>query len=161
MNYEVTKKPNLIDEQNIRKITCPENVYKLNEVQEIKDAVQEHLMYIGLDRGNHVRNIDILGIGNSDSTGVDVKYIIRNAIINANDKVILVHNHPSNNLEPSTQDKDFTKRVKELLNMFNIELTDHVIVTENSYESMKGLEKSKKLNSRSKSIKDRDNEIEM
>ncbi len=157
MNYRATKKPKLIDEQNMRKITCPENVYKLDEVQEIKDAIQEHLMYIGLDNGNNVRDIDILGIGNSNRVDIDFKYIVRKALINANDKVILVHNHPSNSLEPSTQDKDFTRKAEKALNMFNIKLADHIIVTENLYASMKGLEK---LNSKSKIIKDRDNEIE-
>lgn len=44
MNYQVTKKPKLINEQNARKIICPKNVYQLKEIQEIKDAIQEHLM---------------------------------------------------------------------------------------------------------------------
>ncbi len=158
MNYRVTKKPKLIDEKNIRKIICPENVYQLEEVQEVKDAIQEHLMYIGLDKGNHIRNIDVLGIGNSDSLGIDVKYIVRKAIINANDRVILVHNHPSNTLEPSIQDKKFTNTTEELLKMFNIQLLDHIIVTENPYVSIKSQEKSKKLDYR---LKRKDNEIEL
>ena len=120
MNYQVTKKPKLINEQNARKIICPKNVYQLKEIQEIKDAIQEHLMYIGLDRGNHIRNIDILGIGGSSSIEIDAKHIVRKAIINANDRVILVHNHPSNTLEPSAQDTKFTSNVEELLKMFNI-----------------------------------------
>ena len=158
MNYQVTKKPKLINEQNARKIICPKNVYQLKEIQEIKDAIQEHLMYIGLDRGNHIRNIDILGIGGSSSIEIDAKYIVRKAIINANDRVILVHNHPSNTLEPSIQDKKFTNTTEELLKMFNIQLLDHIIVTENSYVSIKSQEKSKRLDYR---LKRKDNEIEL
>ena len=158
MNYQVTKKPKLINEQNARKIICPKNVYQLKEIQEIKDAIQEHLMYIGLDRGNHIRNIDILGIGGSSSIEIDAKHIVRKAIINANDRVILVHNHPSNTLEPSIQDKKFTNTTEELLKMFNIQLLDHIIVTENSYVSIKSQEKSKKLDYR---LKRKDNEIEL
>lgn len=161
MNYQVTKKPKLINEQNARKIICPKNVYQLKEIQEIKDAIQEHLMYIGLDRGNHIRNIDILGIGGSSSIEIDAKYIVRKAIINANDRVILVHNHPSNTLEQSAQDTKFTSNVEELLKMFNIQLVDHIIVTENSYVSIKNQGKTNKLDYSLKHIKNKENEIEM
>lgn len=161
MNYQVTKKPKLINEQNARKIICPKNVYQLKEIQEIKDAIQEHLMYIGLDRGNHIRNIDILGIGGSSSIEIDAKHIVRKAIINANDRVILVHNHPSNTLEPSAQDTKFTSNVEELLKMFNIQLVDHIIVTENSYVSIKSQGKINKLDYSLKHIKNKENEIEM
>ena len=139
MNYQVTKKPKLINEQNARKIICPKNVYQLKEIQEIKDAIQEHLMYIGLDRGNHIRNIDILGIGGSSSIEIDAKYIVRKAIINANDRVILVHNHPSNSLKPSEQDKYLSNVTNKLLKTFSVELIDHIIVTENEYVSMGNL----------------------
>lgn len=137
MNYEVEKKPNLLTPENSIKITNPAIVFDLKEIQEIKNAIQEHLLYIGLDNGNHVRNVSILSIGNSDKLKLDPKHIVRKALVNANDRVILVHNHPSNSLEASSSDKKFTNTVQSLLSMFNIELLDHVIVTENAYTSMK------------------------
>lgn len=133
LSIEIQKKPNATEN---RKINKSNEVFQLEEVQEIKDAVQEHLLFIGLDRGNNIRNISLLGIGTSNEISIDSKYIVRMALITASDKVILVHNHPSNNLDPSNKDRHITNVTSKLLKAFNIELLDHVIVTENNYISM-------------------------
>lgn len=133
LSIEIQKKLNVIVN---RKITKSNEVFELEEVQEIKDAVQEHLLFIGLDRGNNIRNISLLGIGTSNEISIDSKYIVRTALISASDKVILVHNHPSNKLEPSNNDRHITNVTSKLLKAFNIELMDHIIVAENNYISM-------------------------
>ena len=56
--------------------------------------------------------------------------------MSANDKVILVHNHPSNTLRASNTDIDFTNKINKFLGIFNIQLLDHIIVTEQGYVSM-------------------------
>lgn len=122
-----------------RKVNKPEDVFKLEEVQEIKDAIQEHFLFLGLDRVNNIRNISLLGIGTSSHIEIDVKYIVRTALVTASDRVILVHNHPSNSLEPSLQDKEISNISNQLLKAFNIKLLDHIIVSENSYVSMESL----------------------
>lgn len=133
LSIEIQKKPKVIEEIKLEKSS---EVFALEEVQEIKDAVQEHLLFIGLDRGNNIRNISLLGIGTSNEISIDSKYIVRTALITASDKVILVHNHPSNKLEPSNNDRYITNVTSKLLKAFNIELLDHIIVTENNYISM-------------------------
>lgn len=124
---------------NERKVNKPEDVFNLEEVQEIKDAIQEHFLFLGLDRVNNIRNISLLGIGTSSHIEIDVKYIVRTALVTASDRVILVHNHPSNSLEPSLQDKEISNISNQLLKAFNIRLLDHIIVCENSYVSMESL----------------------
>ena len=124
---------------NERKVNKPEDVFNLEEVQEIKDAIQEHFLFLGLDRVNNIRNISLLGIGTSSHIEIDVKYIVRTALVTASDRVILVHNHPSNSLEPSLQDKEISNISNQLLKAFNIRLLDHIIVSENSYVSMGSL----------------------
>ena len=124
---------------NERKVNKPEDVFNLEEVQEIKDAIQEHVLFLGLDRVNNIRNISLLGIGTSSHIEIDVKYIVRTALVTASDRVILVHNHPSNSLEPSLQDKEISNISNQLLKAFNIRLLDHIIVSENSYVSMESL----------------------
>ena len=123
-----------------RKISRPEEVFNLKEVQEIKDAIQEHFLFLGLDRANNIRNISLLGIGTSSHIEIDIKYIVRTALVTGSDKVILVHNHPSNSLEPSFQDKEISNITNQLLRAFNIQFLDHIIVGENSYNSMGVLE---------------------
>lgn len=134
IEIEIMKK--LQDEKIKRKVNKPEDVFNLEEVQEIKDAIQEHFLFLGLDRVNNIRNISLLGIGTSSHIEIDVKYIVRTALVTASDRVILVHNHPSNSLEPSLQDKEISNISNQLLKAFNIRLLDHIIVSENSYVSM-------------------------
>ncbi|MBO5005057.1 MAG: JAB domain-containing protein [Clostridia bacterium] len=136
LKLDIQKKPNTTDSRQIKR---PEDIYNLEEVQEIKDAIQEHFLFIGLDRGNHIRKISLMGIGTSAGIYIDSKQLIRNAIINAFDKVVFVHNHPSNSLEPSYEDKHLTDITGKLMEVFNIELVDHLIVTEDNFASMKQL----------------------
>lgn len=135
VQINIEKKPKV---ENVEKITVnsPDIVYKLKEVQAIKDAVQEHLLFIGLDKNNHLRNITFIGIGSTTNVFVDSKSILRTALINACEGVILVHNHPSNSLKPSFDDKKMSNHIYKFLNIFNIKLIDHVIVTEENYTSM-------------------------
>ena len=135
MNIEIQKKPQTDYLKNI-KIVGTEDVIKLSEVQEIKDAVQEHLLFIGLDRGNNIRTISLIGIGTTSGISINRKDVLRTALLTASDRVILVHNHPSNTLKASHEDKNLTNIINKFLNIFNIQLLDHVIVTENGYLSM-------------------------
>ena len=136
LQVDIQKKPNKTD---YRKITKPEDVYNLEEVQEIKDALQEHFLFIGLDRANNVRKISLMGIGTSAGIYIDSKQLIRNALVNAFDRVIFVHNHPSNSINPSKEDKHLTDITGKLMEVFGIEMLDHIIVTEDNYASMKQL----------------------
>ncbi|MGN1311638.1 MAG: JAB domain-containing protein [Bacilli bacterium] len=125
------------------KVLSSTDIVNLEQVQAIKNAVKEHLLFIGLDRGNNIRNISILGIGSNCEVLVDSKDIIRTALLSCSERVVLVHNHPSNNLEPSNPDIHITNVTNNLLKTFHIELLDHIIVTEKDYISM---EKIKKFN---------------
>lgn len=133
LSIEIQKKEKI---QEKRKVRTSSEVFNLKEVQEIKDAVQEHLLFIGLDSKNNIRNISLLGVGTSRDINVDSKYIVRNALVTASDKVILVHNHPSNELEPSIHDRHISNVVYKLLKAYNIQFTDHIIVGEHNYLSM-------------------------
>lgn len=133
LSIEVQKKQKYSKKIQLR---TPSEVFDLEEVKEIRDAIQENLFLIGLDRRNNIRNIRLIGIGTSGEINIDYKDIVRTALMNTCDKVILVHNHPSNDLNPSNHDITMTNTIKKLLHVFNIKLIDHVIVTENDYVSM-------------------------
>lgn len=135
MNVDIIEKPekNINEDIEVSKST---DILKLKDVQEIKNAIREHLLFIGLDNRNNVRNITLLGIGTSCNVVIDTKEIIRTALYSASNKVILVHNHPSNNLEPSLDDIHLTSVTSEMLKVFNIKLQDHIIVTEKGHISM-------------------------
>lgn len=134
ISIEIQKKPKLERKDIVR---SSKDIVKLKEIQEIKEAVQEHLFLICLDNGNHIRNISLIGVGASNSVYVHVRDILRTAILTASDRIILVHNHPSNTLKPSRADKEMTNCTSKLLEAFNIELLDHIIIAEDNYISMK------------------------
>lgn len=117
-------------------VTRVKEVYDLPEVQAIKGAVQEHLLFIGVDGKNNIKTINLLGIGDARSITISPKYILRSAIINNCEKVVLVHNHPSNSLKPSKEDKEMSLVINNLLNFHGISLLDHIIVTEEGFYSM-------------------------
>lgn len=129
-----------VSSNNKRKITKPKEVFELDEVQEIKDACQEHLLFIGMNVRNNINTINIIGIGTSHNINVDSKYIVRMALVTDSDKVILVHNHPSGEVEPSKEDIHMSQYTSQVLKVFNIELVDHIIVSNKNYESMKSKE---------------------
>jgi len=142
INVEVVEKPEKNISTNI-KAKSTTDIVNLQEVQAIKKAIREHLLFIGLDRANNIRDISVIGIGNSCEVALDSKDIIRTALLSASEKVVLVHNHPSNNLEPSSLDIQVTNVTAKILEPFNIQLLDHIIVTEDDFISM---QKAKKVN---------------
>lgn len=133
LSIEIQKKVKTAEQIQI---TEPNDVFQLKEVQEIKDAIQEHLLFLGLDNRNNIRNISLIGIGTSNEISIDTKYIIRTALVTASEKVILVHNHPSNKLNPSYHDKHISNITNKLLKVYNIKFVDHIIVGEDDYLSM-------------------------
>jgi DNA repair protein RadC len=73
--------------------------------------------------------------GGISETAVDVRIIMREAIL-ANATVLAIcHNHPSGSLRPSTQDNELTKNIKRACDVMRLRLLDHVIITDGAYYS--------------------------
>ena len=73
--------------------------------------------------------------GGITGTLVDIRLVLKHAILVGAIGVILVHNHPSGNLKPSIADKKLTEKLKQAGGHLDIKVLDHVIITENSYFS--------------------------
>ena len=76
-----------------------------------------------------------IGVGGLTETVVDVRVILREALLKRATALILCHNHPSGNLRPSTHDDRLTRQVQEAARLLNLSLADHVIFTDNGYYS--------------------------
>lgn len=76
-----------------------------------------------------------LSQGGLTETAVDVRLIVKHAILNNATIVILAHNHPSGNKRPSHDDDRMTSQVKEGLRLMRLHLADHIIVTDGDYYS--------------------------
>ncbi len=99
------------------------------------DLVHEEFYMAFLNRANQIIRVELLSKGGINGTVVDVRIIMNRAVLHKASAVIVAHNHPSENLSPSDQDKALTKRLKETCNLFEMQLIDHVIMGNHRYFS--------------------------
>ena len=98
---------------------------------------QEHFWVIGLKANNTILFIELISIGAQNRVNVSPPDVFRMGIYKLAVGMILVHNHPSGNLKPSAGDKDVTDRLLKVGKMINIEVIDHLIITESGFTSFK------------------------
>ena len=96
---------------------------------------QEECKIILMNKGNFVLGFYELSKGGIDSSVVDIRIILSIALKCHATQLILVHNHPSGNLNPSSSDEKITKNLKIACELLNISLLDHLIITKNGYYS--------------------------
>lgn len=101
----------------------------------LEDLPHEEFWVILLSRSNRVLDSHMIGRGGVSGTVADVRLILKLALEKLATGIILAHNHPSGNLEPSNADKTLTHKVKESAKLMDISVLDHIIVTESSYYS--------------------------
>ncbi len=100
-------------------------------------ADREHCIVVLLDVRHHVIGINTVSIGTVSASLIHPREVFKPAILANASAVILVHNHPSGSLEPSTEDLAVTKRLVDAGKLLGIHVLDHVIVTADSHTSLK------------------------
>lgn len=103
----------------------------------LKGKKKEHFYLLCLDTRNRVRNISQVSVGNLDSSIVHPREVFKEAISSYASTVIFIHNHPSGDLEPSTEDIKLTKRLVEAGELLGIPVLDHIIVSDRGHTSLK------------------------
>lgn len=98
---------------------------------------EERLYLLCLNDLMNVQRCVQIGAGSDSGVALNLKKIVREATSSHCNVVILVHNHPGNNLQPSTEDIQCTVRVGKMLSELGVVLADHVIVSGTNYISMK------------------------
>lgn len=101
----------------------------------LSDLRTEEFWAIFLNQSNRVLHFTQLTQGGINQSIVDVRILFKTALDHYATAVIIAHNHPSGNLKPSQEDLDITRKIKEAGKLLNIQLLDHLIVTQNSYFS--------------------------
>lgn len=102
---------------------------------QIADLPHEEFWIIALNRNNRVIGARKIGSGGIDSTIADVRIILRYCLENGASALILCHNHPSGNLKPSESDIRLTGKVKKSAELMDINLLDHLIISDSGYFS--------------------------
>lgn len=105
-------------------------------LQDIRGSKKEHFAVFYLDSREQEIRRDIVSIGILDETLVHPREVFENAVKNNAASIIVAHNHPSGDLEPSQADLDVTRKLRHAGKVLDIELTDHIIVTKVGWKSI-------------------------
>jgi len=92
-------------------------------------ALQEKFVVGYLNRSNKLLGVYSMSKGGIAGTIADPKLILGVALKSAASGIILAHNHPSGNLQPSAQDRELTAKINEACKLFDIILLDHLIIS--------------------------------
>jgi DNA repair protein RadC len=100
-----------------------------------EDPAREHFGIIYLNGANKVINSEILFTGSLTTSAVYPREVIKRAIEESAGAILVGHNHPSGNRQPSSDDLAITKKIKDACKTVDIVLHDHLIVTSTGYYS--------------------------
>lgn len=92
------------------------------------DQCKEALVVLIFNTRKHIIGHNLVSLGNLDSCVVHAREVYRPAIIVAGHSILLMHNHPSGEIEPSDADRRITKELIRAGQLLRIRLTDHIIV---------------------------------
>ena len=101
----------------------------------MQDLQVEECHLLLLDQGMGVKGSVLLSRGGIAGASVDVRCLLRHAILGQAVAVVLCHNHPSGRKQPSRDDDSLTRKVAEACQAVSIRLVDHVIFAGNDYYS--------------------------
>jgi len=96
---------------------------------------KEHFWVIGLAANQKIAYIELVSLGSISKAIVTPLEVFHLAVQKKSPKIVLVHNHPSGNLEPSESDKALTSRIVEGGNLLEVQVLDHLIISEKEYFS--------------------------
>ena len=101
----------------------------------LKDNRHEVFAVLFLNRANKINHFEIISEGGITGTVADPRIILKRALEEDAVNIILCHNHPSGQLQPSKADEELTSKIKEASSYFDIKVLDHIIVSEEGYFS--------------------------
>ncbi len=133
--FELTKRALEVEDNNLPIITSAKDV--MAQLQELRTAKREHFVVLYLNARNQLVHKELISIGTLNASLVHPREVFKPAIDCLTTAVIAAHNHPSGDPEPSEDDLEITKRLREAGKILGIELLDHVIVTKNGFVSLK------------------------
>ncbi|MBO5426894.1 MAG: DNA repair protein RadC [Prevotella sp.] len=116
-------------------LSCAESIYEYLRPK-MQDLATEEAWILLLNHnfkliGDAVR----ISQGGLTETAVDVRLIVKHAILGNATVVVLAHNHPSGNARPSRNDDNITRQVGDALKLMRLHLADHIIITDGNYYS--------------------------
>jgi len=115
------------------KITTPSDVLPL--IRHFADRRQEHFLSITINGANEVLNVRVVSIGLVNRSPVHPREVFADALADRASGIVVAHNHPAGNLEPSEADVDITRQLRQAGEIMGIELLDHIVFNQREYYS--------------------------
>lgn len=131
---ELGKRRKLSEAQEQPQIGCSKDIYQLF-YPIMGDLPTEEFWVLLLNQSLKVIDQVKISMGGITETSVDIRSILREALIKRATSIVLCHNHPSGNLKPSIADDQITSRIQQASRIMNITLIDHLIVCDRKYYS--------------------------
>jgi DNA repair protein RadC len=126
------------EEYNFNPVKTPEDVVEIiNKVFDMENLAEEIVVLITLDTKHNITGIFEVSHGSVDESIVHPREIYKRAVMHNASSIIIAHNHPSGNPEPSDIDIQITKNLAKAGDIIGIKLLDHIIIGENRYVSIK------------------------
>lgn len=120
------------------RISCPKDIYEvLTKVCRIQCNAEEVFILITLNIKDIVTGYFEVHRGTINTSLVHPREVFKRALLNNASNIMVAHNHPSGDPNPSKEDIQITERLKEAGNLLGINLLDHIIVGEDKYISLK------------------------
>jgi len=105
----------------------------------VSDLDREHFYILHLNSRNQVIGKEVVSVGSVDATIVHPREIFKNSIKKSAVSIVLVHNHPSGDPEPSDDDIKITGRLVSAGKLLGITVADHVVIAGSSFVSIRKL----------------------
>ena len=122
-------------------VSAPRDIYEmLKEFFKTVDTVdrdKEHFFVIHLNTRNKVKVFELVSLGTINASLVHPREVYTRAVAIRSASIIIAHNHPSGDSEPSDKDREITKRLQEAGILIGIDLLDHLIYTQSGFYSFK------------------------
>jgi DNA repair protein RadC len=134
--FELGRRQDLEPDVGQYSIKDPESLVKAMR-KGIQDKAKEHFMLVLLNTRNKVIAIRTISVGTLNASLVHPREVFKDALMHSASSIILVHNHPSDDPEPSDDDLTLTRRLKDAGRLMGIEVLDHIIITRSGYTSFK------------------------
>lgn len=133
--FELAKRMNQsVDSIISKKGNNPELIFNYYK-DLLKEKTQEHFYCLYLDTNKKIIKDKLLFIGTINYSLVHPRDVFKEAYLSSASSIILVHNHPTGNVLPSSNDIDTTKKLKEIGELMGIQVIDHIIIGKHKYYS--------------------------
>ena len=116
-----------------QRVRHPDDIYNL--VRHYADRRQERFLCLSLNGAHEVLATRVVTIGLVNRTIVHPREVFADPILDRASSIVVAHNHPSGNLNPSGEDNEITRRLKNAADILGLHFLDHLIFSENSYFS--------------------------